>query len=187
MAKVVIKTALRTVLIVLIALIMTFGVASLAFPQHMATLFEQMGAYSFATGYSGLAYTYKKTTKNLSRCVDDSILAHDDENIITYGEMLIERSDFEDFAADGYKQFVMGHIACAKFNVGEKKEAVELAAKAMEGVEGFPLNNALAALSIRAAEKSDAEVKEELYKIIINIQPTEGQQDYYGAVIAILT
>lgn len=187
MGNVVLKTALRTVLIVLIALFMAFGVASIAFPQHMATLFENMGAYSFATGYSGLAYAYKKSTANLARCVDDSILAHDDENIINYGEMLIARNDFEEFASAEYKQFITGNLACAKYNKGEKDSALEIAKNAMAGVEGFPKNNALAALAIRAAQKKDALVKEELYKIIIEIVPTEEQTDYHGAVIAILT
>lgn len=196
MKNVVTKTALKTVLIVLIALIAAFTTASLGFPQHMATMFEKMGAYSFATGYAGLAYKYKNTVDRLARCVDYSIFAEDDANIVNYGDELVARDDFKEYAEgrtaalDGevdYFHFIYGRIACAKYISGKKDAAFETAQKSMQGVSDFPQDNAFAALAIRSVDNSDAEFSQRLLNEIKNFTPTAEQQTYYNAVIAILT
>lgn len=180
---------------VIIAIFVAFGTASLGFPQHMATLFEKMGAYSFATGYAGLAYTYKGTVENLARCVDDSIFAHDDANIVNYGNKLVEREDFDAYceqrneALDGavdYYQYIYGNLACAIYSRGDKDGALDAAKNAMQKVSGFPANNALAALAIRSAKNSDTEFSATLYNLIKDIEPTLDQQNYYDVVISIL-
>lgn len=195
--NVVTKTAFKTVLIVIIALIVAFATASLGFPQHMATMFENVGAYSFATGYAGLAYKYSGTVENLARCVDNSILAADDANIVNYGDKLVKHKDFISYsekrtAASGkvdYYHFVYGKLACAKYNRGNKDGAFKTAQTSMQDVSDFPVNNALALLVIRAVKKSDMEFCQKLSDAIIGkFNPSgEQQQKYYDAVVKILT
>ena len=194
--NVVANTAFKTVLIVIAAIIIAFATASLGFPQHMATMFEDMGAYSFATGYAGLAYKYSGTVENLARCVDDSILAADDANIINYGDKLVKRKDFISYsekrtaASNGvnYYHFVYGKLACAKYNRGKKEGALKAAQTSMQNVSDFPVNNALGLLSARAFKKSDIEFCRKLSEEIGKFNPSdEQQQKYYDAVISILT
>lgn len=192
--NVVAKTALKTVLIVIIALIVAFITASLGFPQHMATMFEKMGSYSFATGYAGLAYKYNGTVENLARCVDDSVFADDDANIVNYGDKLVAREDFieysekrtEDSGID-YYHFVYSNLARAKYNRGNSDGAFETAQESMQDATDFPVNNAFAVLAIRSVETSDKEFSEKLLNEIVKFEPAADQLNYYNAVIAILS
>lgn len=190
------STAFKTIIIVIMALIVAFTAASLAIPQHMASMFENMGAYSFATGYASLAYKYKDTAGNLARCVDDSILAEDDDNVINFGDKLVSHADFAAYAKTrteesglDYYHFVYSYVACAKYTRGEKDNAFQTATESMQNVLDFPENNAFAALAIKAAENSDKEFAEKIYlKILeLDLQPTEEQTSYYGTVLTILT
>lgn len=204
MNNVITRTALKTLLVLIIAAILAFGVASLGFPAQMATLFENMRAYGFATGYAGLAYSYSGTVENLSRCVDDSILAGDHINIVNYGEQLVGREDFIDYAAErtqrerenlpeelkqsyNYYNIVYSNLVCAKYDNGDKDGALTTANESMKHLGGFPVNNALAALAIRAKQRADSVFAEKIYSAVKAITPDADQREYYDAVIAILT
>ncbi len=202
MNNIIVKTALKTLLALIIAAILAFGVASLGFPAQMATLFENMRAYNFAAGYASLAYNYSGRTEDLARCVDDSILAEDHTNIINYGGELVARDDFSEYAAErtaserenlpeglkdkyDYYNVIYGNIARAKYESGDKDGALATAKESMEQLSGFPVNNALAALAVTA--HSDKPFAEELYNAVREITPTSDQLAYYSEVIAILT
>lgn len=196
MKKIVVKTALKTLLIAFIALIAAFMVASFGFPGKMATMCENMGAYSSATLYADLAFNYSRTTSNLARCLDDSVFAGKDENIVKYGDRLIAREDFAAYAeersaaANGavdYFGFVYNNLTIAKYNRGDKDGALNTAKTAMEGVSDFPVNNAYAILAIQAASASDAELCQKIYELIVELSPTAEQQNYYLTVLSILT
>ena len=82
MFNVVVKTALKTLLGVIIALLIAFAIASLGFPGSMASLFENWGNYSLATGYASLSYSYSGNAEDLARCFQDSVLAGNDGDIV---------------------------------------------------------------------------------------------------------
>lgn len=192
--SIVTKTALKTLLAAIIAILVVFAAVSLGFPQHMATMFENLGSYSIATGYAGLAYKYNGTVENLARCVDDSIFAGSDANIVKYGEKLVTCGDFAEYSVGrteesgiDYYHFVYSNLACAAYNRGDKDGAFERAQESMQDVDGFPENNALAALAIRSVESSDGQFSQKLYQEILTKAPTAEQQDYYLAVIDILS
>lgn len=206
MNNVISKTAVRTLLAVIIAAVLAFAVASLVFPQHMATVFERTGNYSFATGYASLAYKYNDTTANLARCVDDSILAEKDAKIVKFGDWLVEADDFDeycasrnqaayekaegsdvDFSTYDYRQIVYGNLARAKYARGDKQGAFDTAVQGMTGVAGFPINNSLAALALRVYEAKDSEYMQNLRNVLQNITPAnEVESGYLQDVIAIL-
>lgn len=202
MSKVILKTALKTLLIVAIVVLVAFGVASLGFPSDMASLCEKTGNYSMATGYASLSYTYSKDVKDLNRCFTDSIYAKNDGNIVKFGDQLIGDEKFPEVCESitvikvktdkkeieipiDYKQYVYGHTAAAKYRTGNKEQALETAKKAMEGVEDFPANNALAILSLQVIQSGDeGTAKELLNEITSNHQ--DGS-DYYNVLIEELT
>lgn len=193
------------ILVVIIAIAVVFATVSLALPQSMATMFENMGIYSFATGYAGLAYKYSRTVESLARCVDDSIFAKDEANVINYGDKLVARDDFKEYSEqrtkedierakeDGvdmqnysYYHFVYSNLACAKYSRGDKDGALETAKVSMQDVSDFPENNAFGALAIRAVKNLDYELAIELYREIIQKTPTTEQTKYYNSVLEIL-
>lgn len=193
MKNIVTKTAFKMILVVIIAIALVFATASLGFPQHMATMFENMGVYSFATGYAGLAYKYSRTVENLARCVDDSIFADDEANVINYGDKLVAHIDFKEYCATrteesgiDYYHFIYSNLACAKYTRDDADGAFETAQASMQSVADFPENNAYAALAIRVVKNLDYELAIKLYQEIIQKAPTAEQQEYYDAVIGIL-
>lgn len=205
MKNVISKTALKAVLIVIIAAVLAFGIASLGFPQHMATFFEKTGNYKFATGYASLAYTYSGTYENLARCVDDSILSGDNSDIVNFASRMVDNDGFKEFCAArdeaireslengglqantdySYKQYVMGNLACSRYALGDADGALETASAALEG-EGFPPNNALAMLARRAVINGDNDMKVKLRKIIEEIEAAPDEAEYHDAVLEFL-
>ena len=53
--------------------------------------------------------------------------------------------------------FYHGNVAAAKFRKGDREEALKTAKAAMNGVQGFPKNNALSSLSLAVIEKGDCD------------------------------
>lgn len=97
---VVVKTALKTLLAVIVALILAFGIASLAFPRGMANICEDMGNYTMAVSYSSLSYKYTGDIEDLARCAEDSIFAKKDKKIVKYCEELLQHKDFEELCTE---------------------------------------------------------------------------------------
>lgn len=206
MKNIVSKTALKTVIALIVVIIAAFGVACFGFPQHMATFFEGAGNYSAASSFASLAYTYSGDYNDLARCVDYSILSGDDEKIVKYVTMMAGNKRFEEYCEErdeitrnklensnveiktdySYKQYVIGNLACSQYAMGDSDLAIETAVTAMEN-GGFPANNVFAMLARRAALNKDTEMKEKLYKIISERTDVGlDEENYRDAVLKIL-
>lgn len=201
MFKVIFKTALKTLLLVAILALVAFGIASLGFPSEMAELCEKSGNYSLATGYASLSYTYSKDVNDLNRCFIDSVYAKNDGDIIKFGDKLIADEKFEEVCQSNsktvqtnggtvitidYRQYVCGNVAAAKYRKGDKNGALETAASAMADVQGFPVNNALAILSLQVIQGRDKDTAVELVKEIEK-NHRDAESDYYNVLVNELT
>ena len=198
MNNIIVKTALKTFLAIVIILFVAFGVASLGFPQHMATLCENMGAYSIATGYASLRYTYTDDMGDLSRCLEDSIFSQKDKNIVAFGDkMLADKGAFEEFCAaksDGvwqsydYRQYVLGAIASSKLIMEDGDGAIETATYALDGESGFPVPNAAGDLAETIGDLKDRAAADKLYAVVSGRVPSgELEAGYHTAVLKILS
>lgn len=201
MFKVILKTAIKTLIIVAVLALVAFGIASLGFPSEMAGLCEKSGNYSLATGYASLSYTYSKDVNDLNRCFADSVFAKNDNDVVKFGDMLIAHEKFEEACQTNsktvttqggtvitidYKQYVYGNVSVAKYKLGKKDEALELAKTAMnaEDVQGFPKNNALAMLSLQVIESGD---KDTAAKLLEEVQTHADESEYYTVLVGELT
>ncbi len=201
MNKVVLKTALKTVIAVLIAFLAAFGIMSLAFPQTMATISEDLHWYSMATGYSSLRYTYTKDANDLARCAENSILSGKNADIIDFCSKLTENEKFGEICekkdkstADengkirySYRQYIYGYLTTAQYAENDKEGAVSSAEKSLQGVEGFPKPNAVGDLAYRIAKRGDFTTAQSVLKILNTVTPAEGEQEYYNIVVNVLT
>lgn len=190
MEKLVVKTAVKTVIIILVAFGVIFAIFNFAFPQHMATLTEGMGNYSLAIKYASLRYTYTKDTGDLARCFDDAVLLGDDKYIVKFGEELVDCRDFELYCESksmsvgsgySYRQRVYSKLAISYYNTGKKEEAVALAAKA-NGTKGFAYGNALMSLAAYARSAKDASTCSLILNELDKITPSESEGADYQAV-----
>lgn len=144
MNKVILKTALLTLVTLAFAAALVFSLWLLVSPQTMASSCEKTGNYSFAVTCADLRYKYTKNVDDLARCVQDSILAKNDSLIVKYGEPLVADEGFEglcarknelvadteygSYAAD-YKGYICGSLAAAQYRTDSVDKAVATAEK----------------------------------------------------------
>ena len=191
MEKIVVKTAVKTVLIILAAILAVFAVFNLAFPQHMATLTEGMGNYSLAVKYASLRYSYTHDSGDLARCFDDAVLSGNDGYIIKYGEELINCDKFDEVCESrnqganilDYKQRVFGKVAVSYYNTGKKEEAVALAFDA-NGYNSFAYGNAVMTLAVAVRAANDSQYCAKLVSELNKVEPEiEVEQAYIDMVV----
>ncbi len=188
MEKLVVKTAVKTVLIILGIFIAVFAVFNFAFPQHMATATESIGNYDLAVKYASLRYYYTKSCYDLARCFDDSVLLGKDEYILQYGEPLIDHKDYGDVCKrkDGaqtgsrysYDHWVKSKLSISYYNTGKKDKAIETAEQD-NGKTGFVYGNALMSLAARVKSEKDVETAQKLVDILKTISTTDSKEGGY--------
>lgn len=197
MEKLVVKTAVKTVLIILGVFIAVFAIFNFAFPQHMASVTESIGNYELAVKYASLRYYYTKNCDDLARCFDDSVLSGKDEYVLQYGEQLInhegyrkvcDRKDFKvgsDLSADreyGYDHWVKGKIVVAYYNSGEIDKAINMAFED-NGRTSFVYGNSVMTLSSRVLAENDGQTARKILDRLENeataITPTDDAQSGY--------
>ncbi len=197
MEKLVVKTAVKTVLIILGILIAVFAVFNFAFPQHMATATESIGNYDLAVKYASLRYYYTKDCSDLARCFDDSVLLGKDEYILQYGEQLIDHRDYEYVcerknsqqtgSGYDYNHWVKSKLAVSYYNTGDTPKAIKMAAED-NGKDRFPYGNALMSLAARIRSAKDADAAKELLDVLELITPTEQKEsEYLNKVMVLLS
>ncbi len=186
MDKLVVKTAVKAVLIILGALLIIFAIFNLAFPQHMASLWESTGNYSVAVKYADLRYSYTKDGNDLARCFDDSVLWGDEKSIIEYGNELVVHDDFLEvceskdavytdnlYGAIKYRDRVYSEIAGAYYRRGDDGDLLKAVTVAAEsnGSTSFGYGNALMSLASKINKNKDADGAElMLYALNGNVQ-----------------
>lgn len=202
MQKLVVKTAVKTVLILLGIIIAAFAIFNFAFPQHMATAMEALGNYNMAVKYANLRYTYTGDCFDLARCYDDSVLSGENENIILYAEKLLADKDYErvcaerngiynDMYADqfgfnfDYDLRVRSTTSVAYYSQAIKmdgddrstytQKAINFALDA-NGNDRFPYGNSLMTLSIKIANNNDLAAAELMLVALDGITPTDEEE-----------
>jgi len=185
--KLVVKTAVKTALIILGVLIVVFAVFNFAFPQHMATVAEGIGNYNIAVKYASLRYTYTRSGEDLARCFDDSVFLGNDDYIIEYGEKLKNRDDFQEICENtnekvgggyDYEHRVYGKLSVSYYNKGRKEEAVALAYEA-NGTDSFAYGNALMSLSSVARSAKDAATCSLIIEKLDSLNPVKEEEIKY--------
>ena len=197
-----VKTAVKAVLVILCAVLVAFAVFNLAFPQHMATLWENTGNYAIAVKYTDLRYKYTGDGSDLARCFDDSVLAVDNEIIISYGNELIARSDFaeicekkDELFSEGlygtlkYKNTVYSEIARAYYRRGFDGDLVRAVKIAAEGTPStsFEYGNPLMSLAAKIRTSKDGNGAELMLLALngseeygfVGIHPTDEKEIVY--------
>lgn len=189
MEKLVVKTAVKTVLIILGILTVVFAIFNFAFPQHMATATESIGNYSLAVKYADLHYKYTNSCADLARCFDDSVLLGDDAYIIKYGEKLVENENYQSVCAKrneseggsyNYDNWVKSKLCISLYNTGKRAEAIDRALD-YNGTSSFVYGNPLMSLAVRIKSQADAEGAEAFLKALQfeNITPVDATEKEY--------
>lgn len=194
--KIVVKTAVKTVLIILGILIAVFAVFNFAFPQHMATATESIGNYDLAVKYSLLRYNYTKKCEDLARCFEDSVLLGEDKYILEYGEKLTAHVNYEEVCKSkneqqsgsrfDYKHWVNSKLAVSYYNTGEKTKAITLASED-NGTQSFVYGNALMSLAASIRSAADGEAATAILAVLEELHPDDrSETDNLTQIISIM-
>lgn len=192
--RIVVKTAVKTVLILLGIIIGAFAVFSFSFPQHMASAMESIGSYDMAVKYSNLRYFYTKDVYDLARCFDNSVLADDADCIISYGERLKIDNRFDEVCASrnryfggryDYKERVTTCLTTAYYADGQTDKAIEMAVE-VSGKDSFPEGNLYIVLSHKIHNKKDAVAAGKLLVVLADVKYTSEQESNYNKVCSTL-
>lgn len=193
MNKILVRSAVTTVLLLVVAALVALAVLNYGFPQHMATAYEKLGNYGVAAKYAARRYDETGDINDLARVVDNSVYAERDDYIIKYGAALIADEQFDSFCLSrdeaykntnyaeytgSYKQFVCGNVAVAYYRGDDLKNAVEVAASA-NGTESFINHNALMTLSLAVATEKDVAAASEILEVLGGITPVDEQEIVY--------
>ncbi|MCD8286840.1 MAG: hypothetical protein LUD50_06425 [Clostridia bacterium] len=194
------KTIAKTVVAVIIVIAIIYAVLSLVIPQHLATMYSNLGAYSAAARYASLRYTYTGNIEDLDRCATYAVLSGKDKNIIEFCGELLEDDGFEDYCAtkeesESYRQHIYGSLASSYYSTGETETAISYAEAAIEDLTYFPEYNAMGTLTVKVADAKDGSTAAVLYAYMQSWTDDKGydpesapdaEQTYYSAVMDVL-
>ncbi len=163
--KVIVKSFLST--LAAIALLCAFMLVSLVgfFPATMMELTYDLGMDAFSIHFAERAYDWSGNEKYIAHAMETAIGLKDTQKIEECGERLIQDDKFLEYCAERneqlgggialtYESYVFGQVCVAKYENGDKTEAVTLA---FERTVGFPEGNAVLVVLYRALVAGDAE------------------------------
>lgn len=176
--KVIIRAFLST--LAAVAALLVFMVLSLciAFPATMMKITYHLGMENSSIHFAERAYKGNEDIYFISYATEVAIVEGKQDKIISCGQKFITNEDFDTFCKnkdEDYGQYIRGEICVAKYQSGDKENAVSDAFAALEG--SFPQKNAVISLMLAAIEGND---KETVSKIVdkLNGLTVEGEQTY---------
>ncbi len=176
--KVIIRAFLST--LAAVAALLVFMVLSLciAFPATMMKITYNLGMENSSIHFAERAYKGNEDIYFISYATEVAIVEGKQDKIISCGQKFIANGDFDTFCKnkdEDYGQYIRGEICVAKYQSGDKENAISDAFAALEG--SFPQKNAVISLMLAAIEGND---KETVSKIVdkLNGLSVEGEQAY---------
>lgn len=196
------KVILRAVFSTLAAIACMLGALVLAlsflFPSTMMRVTYDLGMDKASIRNAKRAYVlYNGDIYFIVHAAEVAIGLGDYEKINDCGERLLQddefaaycvRRDSEMQSEGGYAQYVCGQVCLAKYELGQKQQAVQTASEWVGSA--FPKNNALAAVGLRAAMKGDKDTVNAVVGKMNEISKGEladEDREYLGKILLALT
>lgn len=190
MKNLIVKTAVKTFLIILAVAVVAFGIFNFACPQHMATFAEQVGNYGMAVRYASLRYTYTGDTRDLARCFEDAILAEDDSSVVRYGDEFFRKDDcaqvMYELTAESvdettgryvdYLSLFGGSLVKSRYATGNFEGALSLALDLNGGTDSFEYGCPLMSLTAAVYGGQDRENASALLEALRGLSPSDEEQ-----------
>lgn len=166
--KVVFRAMLSTFCAMAILIVGAFIVASFIYPATMMQLSYDLGNDRGCLRYARRAYDASGDVYYIAYATEVAIGMNDTEEIAACASAFLEDESFESYCMEwdeenalnteisglGYKQYIGGRLAVAKYSLGEKQQAVDVAFSV--NTQSFEKNNAVVALLLTAVQKEGA-------------------------------
>lgn len=199
--KIVWKSILTTLVSALALLIVMFGALCLFFPSTMMQVSYNVGLDKASASFAKTAYDRSNNIYYIAYATDVSIGIQDEENIVCYGELLVENESFSEYCArrnaqtsdngnyqatGTYEQYIYRQI-CISIYRKDAAKAIERAFATLGVDDGstalhvFPRMNAVFALYVEARAQGDtdtsAKIKGKMERLQIELS-SEEQANY---------
>lgn len=194
--KVILRAAVSTLAAIAALLALMFLALCFIFPSTLMNITYDLGMDGASIHYAKRAYSYTGEVAYIAFATEVAIGLDDYAQIETCGEELIDDENFDGYCQEknaliasdgGYGQYVFGQICVAKYNQGEKKDAIEKAF-ALVG-NGFPKNNAVAAVLLTAISADDTQTVQEVKEKMIAMDDSAFSaldKEYFDALFALI-
>lgn len=186
MKKLIWKTILTTVLSVLAALTLVWGIISLAAPSLLVKPFLNIGMKKVSAWYAASSYIRTHDLEDLASATEISIDAKNDKQVAYYGNIFVHRDGFDEYCAKrneaGYKQYICGQVAVAYYTLGENDDAFKTAFFALGST--FEEHNAVDELAKRAMANKDTSLCTVIYHQLETYSFADSA--YYDSLMGVL-
>ena len=186
--KVIFRAFFSTLLAIVTLIAFMIGMLCLIFPSTMMELTYDLGMDKSSIHFAERAYERSDDVYYIAYATEVAIERESADKIVEDGDKFIADDRFSVYCDEKggiYEQYIYGHVALAKYEKGEKTSAVATAFDAVK--DGFPKNNAVVALTVKALRANDAEtvlrIRAEMLKIAESV--TAADSAYFNEILAL--
>ena len=129
MKKLIIKTSIITLALILIFGIGLYGLLGYLYPSSIASIAFRVNNKSVCLKYSEKQYEKTNDISDLAILIERAIWAKDNQLIVKYSALFLNSSDFENYKKDknGYENFIVCYYTEALYLTNKKEKAIEIA------------------------------------------------------------
>lgn len=173
MKKVITKSVILTVLILVVVVLVGQMTLSIFFPQTVSDIALKFNDKTACANYQEKAYKKSPTFDNLALLTERSILANDDDKIIIYAEKFIDDENFIAYANsvdESYAYYIASSLVTSLYNKGYTLKSIETAFMQTVDFEHVgPVHRLIALASEKGDKQTLITIKQKLITINNNV------------------
>lgn len=186
--KVILRAFFSTLLAIVALLAFMIGALCLVFPSTMMELTYDLGMENSSIHFAERAYRRSDDVYYIAYATEVAIERESTDKIIEDGVKFIADEGFSVYCDDKggiYEQYIYGQVVLAKYEKGDKSSAIATAFNAVK--EGFPENNAVVALAVKAIRANDEETVLRIHSEMSKMQNSVAEMDkaYFNEIFAL--
>lgn len=170
MQKTVIKTAIITVIAILLAVVVTFAGFSLFAPAKTGDFLSEMGLEGSALNHYAIAYSRNKSTSNLVKVINSAVILEDEDELIKYFGDLEER---QNEVEEEYFLTVAGKYCIILAKQNQTQNAIN---KALTYSQNYTESCLLRALIYHALSTENKQFGGEVYNALVTLKQEKYQE-----------
>lgn len=187
MGKLIAKTALCTLSVLIGLALIVFGTVSLAAPSAMLAFADDLGIDKLSAAYSVAVCERTEKIEDLAEAVERNYNVSNYNECAKYGAKLLADSDFERYCAardqqtagdhnirGSYRQYATGIVSASLYRTGCADAAFDAAFAVLNG--DFPANNAVIYLAYEAISARDVSFCGRMIEELGKISPQDTEE-----------
>lgn len=177
MKKLIIKTCILTLIIILAVGFSVFGLISITSPKIIANSAFRLNAKTTCINYSVKQYEKTESVADLAVLVERTAWANDYELTAKYAPILLSNGDFSDYVLEnkdaGYEKYIASLFVESLYKTGNKNKSIEVAFSYYSGESG---SNTVRIIILTA--KNDTETLNAILKKLKAIENKTEETNY---------